>query len=489
MSAFGKVVSVIALATLIAGCKHISPATGVKSSFEFTQEEKRLRPEWAQAKRPDLAVAMSGGGLRSSLYNFGVLKALYDDGLLQQAELVSSVSGGSYLTYWIYSEQARGPDGAFGAAIFDEDSFAKRLCEFTGKANFVPLGGMVKNVPKPTEYYAERLRYTFGAADTPPVTFPELGRLMKTGRAPYLVMNATVFGRRYRSLPWTSRYFEMTPLHHGSLDERRNWSDGVERDSTLQFGALASGAAIPFLRRWFPRPDDPGVPDAGVFLWDGGNLENLGAVTTLRRGARRIVIIDAQFDNKGKNFDALQTLKVRMQELGVTVNVKPDVKQEGLGVYPGRALGTGADSRIAYVKMERPTELENFIESADEKAKLDRKRAFDVYDSSRRFNNGKWDCGSAKMDTVAVAKLMQFNLGAYIRWADGNTLYRKAISRDHPVVGPFTTHAFPRTTTTDQSFYVDQALAYVALGYLTAKGKVGPALSDGGVTRAVPDSP
>lgn len=55
--------------------------------------------------RDSFSIALSGGGTRSASFAMGVLKALNDDGLLEQADAISSVSGGGYTSYWLASQR------------------------------------------------------------------------------------------------------------------------------------------------------------------------------------------------------------------------------------------------------------------------------------------------------------------------------------------------------------------------------------------------
>lgn len=52
---------------------------------------------------PLLGVALSGGGARSASTSIGFLKALDTSGILARTDLISSVSGGSYASYWFFS--------------------------------------------------------------------------------------------------------------------------------------------------------------------------------------------------------------------------------------------------------------------------------------------------------------------------------------------------------------------------------------------------
>jgi hypothetical protein len=52
---------------------------------------------------PSIGIALSGGGSRSAAYSMGVLQGLWQGGILYNADYVSSVSGGSYSAYFLYS--------------------------------------------------------------------------------------------------------------------------------------------------------------------------------------------------------------------------------------------------------------------------------------------------------------------------------------------------------------------------------------------------
>src|SRR5688500_17034163 len=66
----------------------------------------------------DWGLALSGGGLRSAAFSSGAMKALYDLNILDDVDVISSVSGGGYASYWLYSrydgeDETRFGDGAF----------------------------------------------------------------------------------------------------------------------------------------------------------------------------------------------------------------------------------------------------------------------------------------------------------------------------------------------------------------------------------------
>ena len=54
-------------------------------------------------KKRNIGLALSGGGLRASIFHMGVLKYLAEKNKLEEISYISSVSGGSLLIGLIYS--------------------------------------------------------------------------------------------------------------------------------------------------------------------------------------------------------------------------------------------------------------------------------------------------------------------------------------------------------------------------------------------------
>jgi hypothetical protein len=73
------------------------------------QQRHDYRSEWwsqnGQRQRPELCLALSGGGIRSAAFSMGVLQALHNTGLLDRVDVVSGVSGGSYTLAWFLLQQ------------------------------------------------------------------------------------------------------------------------------------------------------------------------------------------------------------------------------------------------------------------------------------------------------------------------------------------------------------------------------------------------
>lgn len=473
------------LLVLVTGCATMAPGVPSKSGYRFTHQEASL----LGVERPRLSLAMSGGGLRSSLYNYGVLKALYDDGLLQDVDVVSSVSGGSYLAYYLYTLQLNAPGRPFGAVAFGDTVFAERTCELIANANFVTYGNMAGALGKWPVYrnasfqwmYENQILTTYGKApaDTP-VYLHTLESMVRDHRAPYLIVNATTYGKHLADVPWNARTFEFTPLAYGNFEQGFSpWrsASGEVREHPLLVATAASGAAQAPLRRTFEV-----AYGAQIELWDGGKSENLGAVAPLLRGTRRLVVVDAQYDGRGKELDAYHTLQRRMEDLGVGVSLDMRPDHRDTDVYPGRASGESLDTRLYYVKMDIPPTFRDHVYSPEGEARLRAAKAGDdaYWETLGKVQDRQWQCARLRDFRADSHEWMFFQAASYLRFAEREGLWPRVVRSDPPLIGDGVNHSFPRTTTFDQSFYLDQALAFIGLGYVTAKERVkGLMLADG----------
>jgi len=89
-------------------CYHVPDArTRVESCFKFTHEEESNNRLPAK-----IGIALAGGGSRAAPYAMGTLQALWESGILAQANYISSVSGSSYAAYFLYSHLMANTAGA-----------------------------------------------------------------------------------------------------------------------------------------------------------------------------------------------------------------------------------------------------------------------------------------------------------------------------------------------------------------------------------------
>jgi hypothetical protein len=116
------------LADIIINQTHDEQNSVLKKNFgkEWKYNRDSTRP-------PQLGLALSGGGTRSASFSIGVMKALHERGILQNVDIMSSVSGGSYALYWYYMQNLNmdlykegkagecSPEGKY-TSIFESDS-------------------------------------------------------------------------------------------------------------------------------------------------------------------------------------------------------------------------------------------------------------------------------------------------------------------------------------------------------------------------------
>ncbi len=83
------------------------PLAGWDEVREAELKEIHALRELRGAKRNEadkdalLGLALSGGGIRSATFNLGVLEGLASYGLLNQVDILSTVSGGGYIGAWL----------------------------------------------------------------------------------------------------------------------------------------------------------------------------------------------------------------------------------------------------------------------------------------------------------------------------------------------------------------------------------------------------
>ncbi|HEU0099447.1 MAG TPA: hypothetical protein VFQ67_11815 [Allosphingosinicella sp.] len=448
--------------------------------------EGRLTPlEQAHLGGHDVetGVALSGGGFRSALFTVGALKALYDRKLIGgRADIVSTVSGGGYAAYWVYANQLeleRGrptPVERFGSATFDDSRFYARVCELAVNAKFVTGGAMIRSavLGKSVKLYRERLGVVFGAADEPPVRLDKLDARTRGGAWPFLVVNATLnreatTGRRPTG--WKDGLFEFTPLG-------TRWNGDGElawKGSSLPYrdAVAVSGAAFArFLKQEVRQPNG-----RRLVLHDGGGSENLGAIALIRRGIPNIVIVDAEHD-PAYRFKAYSNLKKRLPAWGASIVVEdiddhlasrsrrspPAAYFQGYAEARRPEGGPSRVSRIHYIKMSLPRGLAAALSEARKRGVGRRFHERYMAEIDRSWNPAEksFDCSQVADERTRLADWFGYAVSGYENFWGKDP-------RSKPRLGAFTLD-FPQYSTGDQSMFQDQALAFIALGYLLTEG-------------------
>ncbi|UVM36041.1 patatin-like phospholipase family protein [Pseudomonas sp. B21-017] len=290
-----------------------------------------------------LGIALSGGGYRSAIFCYGILRGLYELGVLEKIDYISAVSGGA----WIATPfaMAENLDYFFNIpedrANFIEEGFESLLVN--------PLRLMEEAaLTRPNNNYVSDL---FGRllARTFLREYGDYGRynplndpnLIKDDDRPFLIVNGTLNFRRPDAYDITQECFEMTRLYCGSrslgyLDTENMLAD----DDTIRIrDAIAiSGAAVAVhvpglgnevsghgLSREIinfatgqKTPTQNPPKSNRLDVADGGHYNNLGIESLVNRGCGYIIAIDAEHDPEHKiaggsrqKFEGLRTLMQR----------------------------------------------------------------------------------------------------------------------------------------------------------------------------------
>jgi len=376
----------------------------------------------------DWGLALSGGGIRSASFSIGVMKALYEQGLMDDIDVISSVSGGGYASYWLLTGYAEDRTREFGAAAFDGNYFLGNVCKLQETSDFLKVGGVLSRIflpkPKALEYYEQRIQRSFGnprpasresddkaPLDPRPIIF--LNEEIKSGAVPYFIFNGSLDSKNVGSFP---SLMEVTPDYLGNPVlgfvpwGREPWP--------LVKAVGVSGAAVKIKLKTKTDNYARQIVDEGELqLWDGGGAENLAALPLIRRGIKNIIIVDASSDGNYE-FEGYRKLQRLLARMGIAFHVS-DIdlfltgkcdgstkKDEAFAkaVSEGRATsswvgvdGQPIDSRILFVKLARPASiLHEDPERSERGRKLARER-----DSKIACHKLECNCSAAPALTEA----------------------------------------------------------------------------------------
>lgn len=106
----------------------------------YSTLQKNYGKEWKFNKKdktapPLLGISFSGGGMRSATFSIGVMQGLHDIGVLDQTDIMSSVSGGSYALSWYYLQNyyARKNAQFTDEKLFDKEGLYQQYLQKNGE--------------------------------------------------------------------------------------------------------------------------------------------------------------------------------------------------------------------------------------------------------------------------------------------------------------------------------------------------------------------
>jgi len=280
----------------------------------------------AKGKRTDtLGLALSGGGYRSAIFNYGILKGLYEIGALSQFDYLSVVSGGSWIgTACALSEELRWFfDHIEDHSNLIEEGFESFLANPLRVAQELKLARKSPNFV--SDVYGRLLARTFLREHGQESRYQELAArgMIKDDDRPFLIINGTVNFRQPEGFTVTQECFEMTRLYCGSRSLGYvHAKDLLAREKPIRVrDAIAmSGAAVAV------HLPAVGHEVAGIGLSrevvnyareqsttaarlcdadhldvaDGGHYNNLGIESLVHRGCGYLVVVDAEHDPETK---------------------------------------------------------------------------------------------------------------------------------------------------------------------------------------------
>ena len=294
-------------------------------------------------KKKTLGLALSGGGYRSAIFNYGVLRGLYRLGLIGKFDYLSVVSGGSWIGTafattrnfkWFFRDTPAHPN-------FIEEGFESLLVNPIRVAQEAALSR--KNANFVSNAYGRLLAKTFLRELGDQARFRPLSHknLVRDNNRPFLIVNGTVNYRTPDTFKVTQECFEMTRLYCGSRElgyVSTSELNASELPLRVRDAVAISGAAvavhIPAFGREttglglsreianFTRGQKAASDDAPTVehldVADGGHYNNLGVESLVNRGCSYIVLVDAEHDpesldgtNSNQSYHGLKTLLSR----------------------------------------------------------------------------------------------------------------------------------------------------------------------------------
>jgi NTE family protein len=320
----------IVASTLLAGCAHVTNvalctdgAGAAVAGCDFKPDPQSAYRFEPKAQRDTLVVVtFSGGGIRASALAYGTLQVLSElpglhgeKSLLDEVDIVSSVSGGSVTAGWYALEGRDGIDPKKEGTRFQE--FLQS--DWTGTIawrglNPVTLGRYLftpyQRSDVLSDFFAEKL---FGQA-----TYADVLRRYRTdGTQPYVILNATDLGHEI-GFPFTQGRFDLLcsdlsryrltdavsasanfPLAFSAMGIRnysncpaqngQKWSAEGPPQWIAHYDAFDRESAAPSSFQLFElraarqaaQLAHPPADDLTLHLLDGGLIDNLGVRSTL----------------------------------------------------------------------------------------------------------------------------------------------------------------------------------------------------------------
>lgn len=319
-------------------CRTVAIILLALSSSLKAQHSVSEQPSPWDGKPPRFCVSLSGGGIRSGAVSVGVLQALQDSGLLEQADMLTTVSGGGYPVYGLVAAAELDPSQSLASLLDPRGPHMRRMEEVPFIDGTDGALNLILAILKSVGTFGGKLSEVDGVS-TASVAYPYAVDIHQTFVGPYpkghhdrlLLKNSSAVIRRIKLPYWiiqtssnagasppapSHRYeafgdiFELSPSWIGSRSI--GYRHEYESKISLMDSVVASAAAIDTPRT---NNDDFVIPSFAkklgiglgfslrlddkqhVFLSDGGFIENQAVIPALQRDCQLILALDAAHDD------------------------------------------------------------------------------------------------------------------------------------------------------------------------------------------------
>lgn len=312
-----------------------------KNEWQFNKGDK--------TQPPKQCLSLSGGGIRSAAFSIGVLKGLHEQGTLDQIDIISGVSGGSFALSWYYLQQYRESNSIKDELFTDayQDRLLSRSSFYTKPDIALSVLGNIILLPANILFnhvfsfnidttlsrgsYERAIKNTFH--DDKDSSFVEMSDFIKNNGLPYFIINTSAaidYSQSYHGSKLANRVFEFTPLRFGSdgfgysnkfpvtMGRAVSISGAAVDLASITPGRLESTlvsslnidlgyhirnynkkAKLADLKRFIPfysLINSHDIKGTDILLTDGGHVENLGIYPLIRRLCQEIIVVDATHD-------------------------------------------------------------------------------------------------------------------------------------------------------------------------------------------------
>lgn len=330
----------------------------------------REKEKYERLKKENLfGICLSGGGYRSAIFCFGVLKKLNELGYLKKMDYLSTVSGGS----WI--------GAAYSIADNLDEFFKGDILKKNLNDHFIDFDKILSWISKfiipnsTNDYIAKTLEENFilpFKKNSSDILLEEKNFHLAT--RPYPILGAAYNPDKNDS----TQRFDFTPLYSGNnflglesnlkIKTPKGTLMGKLEPLRLKYAIACSGSAlgfdvgkICFLGTRIFKNYNSNLKIKNFKLSDGGHYENLGLEALIDRGCKNIIICDAEHDSQDikngdkQKFHGLRTFGINNGASDwVQIIIKEmNEKNVSMKFIPGKS----GRPNVLYIKLKK---VENF---------------------------------------------------------------------------------------------------------------------------------